>query len=208
MDLNNRLDRLSICSSTFTRSCRPDDLQARASSPAKASGERGRNEAVEAVATIVEEARSKSERHIVFVTGVPGAGKTLTGLQLVYTLTLKDDSDRALGVFLSGNGPLVAVLQYALRGKERARLQADPSRVFVRDVLAFVRDHIAPEAPLPPEHVWVYDEAQRAWDENMVAEKHRHQMSEPEMFLRTGRTNEWMVGHGRADRFGTGNLQG
>ena len=154
----------------------------------------GVDEAVQAVATIIEEARSKSERHIVFVTGVPGAGKTLTGLQLVYTLTLKDDRDRAVGVFLSGNGPLVAVLQYALRGKEKLRLQADPSRVFVRDVLAFVRDHIAPEAPLPPEHVWVYDEAQRAWDEDMVAEKHRYQMSEPEMFLKLGeRMSGWSV---------------
>lgn len=152
-------------------------------------------DAVAAVAAIIEEARSKSERHIVFVTGVPGAGKTLTGLQLVYTLTLEDDSDRAIGVFLSGNGPLVAVLQYALRGKQPAlRMQSDPSRVFVRDVLAFVRDHIAPEAPLPPEHVWVYDEAQRAWDADMVAEKHCYQMSEPEMFFRLGeRMPGWSV---------------
>lgn len=154
----------------------------------------GVDEAVQTVAAIIEEARSKSERHIVFVTGVPGAGKTLTGLQLVYTLTLTDDTERAAGVFLSGNGPLVAVLQYALRGKERARSQADASRVFVRDVLAFVRDHIGSQAPLPPEHVWVYDEAQRAWDESMVAEKHRYQMSEPEMFLRLGeRMHGWSV---------------
>jgi hypothetical protein len=155
----------------------------------------GVGDAVAALAAIIEEARSKSERHIVFVTGVPGAGKTLTGLQLVYTLTLKDEDDRAIGVFLSGNGPLVAVLQYALKGKPRAfRLQTDPSRVFVRDVLAFVRDHIGPEAPLPPEHVWVYDEAQRAWDADMVAEKHRCQMSEPEMFLRLGeRMRGWSV---------------
>lgn len=152
-------------------------------------------DAVAAVAAIIEKARSKSERHIVFVTGVPGAGKTLTGLQLVYTLTLKDDSDRPISVFLSGNGPLVAVLQYALRGKQPTlRLQVDPSRVFVRDVLAFVRDHIAADAPLPPEHVWVYDEAQRAWDADMVAEKHRHRMSEPEMFLRLGeRMPGWSV---------------
>jgi hypothetical protein len=46
----------------------------------------GVNDAVAAVVAIIEEARSQSERHVVFVTGVPGAGKTLTGLQLVYTL--------------------------------------------------------------------------------------------------------------------------
>ena len=154
----------------------------------------GVNDCVEAVAAIVEEARSQSERHVVFVTGVPGAGKTLTGLQLVYTLTLANEGDHPSGVFLSGNGPLVAVLQYALKGPGIRRGMLDPSRVFVRDVLAFVRDHIGPESPLPPEHVWVYDEAQRAWDAEMVGEKHRHQMSEPEMFLRLGeRMPEWAV---------------
>jgi hypothetical protein len=45
----------------------------------------GVNDAMAAVAAIIEEARSKSHRHIVFVIGVPGAGKTLTGLQVVYT---------------------------------------------------------------------------------------------------------------------------
>jgi hypothetical protein len=150
--------------------------------------------AVEAVGRTIEEAHSRSERHLIFVTGVPGAGKTLTGLQLVYTLKPQNGGE-ANGVFLSGNGPLVAVLQYALRGKDRSRRgTADPSRVFVRDVLAFVRDYIDPESPLPPEHVWVYDEAQRAWDADRVAERHRHQMSEPEMFLKLGeRMPGWSV---------------
>jgi hypothetical protein len=76
---------------------------------------------VAAVVAIIEEARSQSERHVVFVTGVPGAGKTLTGLQLVYTLTFENEGDRSAGVFLSGNGPLVAVLQYALKGPARRR---------------------------------------------------------------------------------------
>lgn len=155
----------------------------------------GVNDAVQAVAAIVEEARSKSERHIVFVTGVPGAGKTLTGLQLVYTLTLENDGDLPAGVFLSGNGPLVAVLQYALKGPATIkRGMLDPSRVFVRDVLAFVRDHIEPESALPLEHVVVYDEAQRAWDAEMVGKKHRIQISEPEMFIRLGeRMKGWSV---------------
>src|SRR5271166_551970 len=49
-------------------------------------------------------------------------------------------------------------------------------------------------APLPPEHVWVYDEAQRAWDAEMVGEKHRYQMSEPEMFIKLGeRMPGWFV---------------
>ena len=88
-----------------------------------------------AVAAIVEEARSRSERHLVFVTGVPGAGKTLTGLQLVYTLSLESEEDRPAGVFLSGNGPLVAVLQYALKGAGR-RGPLDPSRVFSSEMFS------------------------------------------------------------------------
>lgn len=60
--------------------------------------------------------------------------------------------------------------------------------------MAFVRDHIGPDSPLPPEHVWAYDEAQRAWDADKVAEKHQYQMSESEMFLRLGeRMPEWAV---------------
>jgi hypothetical protein len=153
----------------------------------------GVDETVFSVAAIVDHARLHSERHLVFVTGVPGAGKTLTGLQLVYTLALEGDEDRPAGVFLSGNGPLVGVLQYALKGPKR-RSSLDPSRVFVRDVLAFVRDHIAPESQLPPEHLLVYDEAQRAWDANRVGEVHGHQISEPEMFLTLGeRMQGWSV---------------
>jgi hypothetical protein len=101
---------------------------------------------------------------------------------------------RAIGVFLSGNGPLISVLQYALSGNQAGRSPVDASRVFVRDVLAFVRDHISPNSPLPPEHVGVYDEAQRAWDADMVAERDRIHMSEPEMFLGLGeRMPRWSV---------------
>nr|WP_294554381.1 DNA/RNA helicase domain-containing protein [uncultured Rhodopila sp.] len=153
----------------------------------------GVDEAVEAVAAVIADASCHSGRHVVFITGEPGAGKTLTGLQLIYTLMLGDEADRPAGVFLSGNGPLVAVLQYALKGPAK-RGTLDPSRVFVRDVLAFVRDHIGPESVLPPEHVWVYDEAQRAWDADRVGEKHNYQMSEPEMFIRLGeRMPAWSV---------------
>ena len=57
-----------------------------------------------------------------------------------------------------------------------------------------MKDHIGPEFLLPPEHLWVYDEAQRAWDADMMGEKHRFQVSEPEMFLGLGeRMPGWSV---------------
>lgn len=61
-----------------------------------------------AVEEIIERARAKGEKAIVFLMGVPGAGKTLVGLKVA---TRRREMGEARAVFLSGNGPLVAVLQ-------------------------------------------------------------------------------------------------
>lgn len=66
----------------------------------------------EAVSEIIRYSKEKSEKAICFVTGVPGAGKTLVGLNIATTHINKDDD--LYSVFLSGNGPLVAILQEAL----------------------------------------------------------------------------------------------
>jgi hypothetical protein len=68
---------------------------------------------------IIERARGSREKAIVFVTGVPGAGKTLVGLNVA---TRRQTFGEARAVYLSGNGPLVAVLQEALTRDELARL--------------------------------------------------------------------------------------
>lgn len=136
--------------------------------------------------TIAHEARSLGESHLVLVTGVPGAGKTLVGLQFVYESHFGDDSADQQAVFLSGNGPLVKVLQYTLK-----------SQVFVQDVLGFLRTYGGERTRLPHEHVWVFDEAQRAFDPAMALEKRGKAISEPEDFLRLGsRLESWsmMVG--------------
>jgi hypothetical protein len=64
------------------------------------------------VAAIVEHTRARSGKAICFVTGVPGAGKTLVGLDAATRHIDRDDE--LYSVFLSGNGPLVAILQEAL----------------------------------------------------------------------------------------------
>jgi hypothetical protein len=131
-------------------------------------------------------ARDARELHLALVTGVPGSGKTLVGLQFVYDNYFGDTGSQRSAVFLSGNGPLVDVLQYALK-----------SRVFVQDVHGFLKQYGGVSGRVPEEHVWVYDEAQRAWDAKQVYKKRNHDLSEPEDFLLIGaRKRSWalMVG--------------
>ncbi|MBI4249427.1 MAG: DUF2075 domain-containing protein [Elusimicrobia bacterium] len=116
---------------------------------------------------LAREAREKKKRILALVSGVPGSGKTLVGLQLVHS--------RALGgpaVFLSGNGPLVQTLQYSLGNRE-----------FVRDIKKFIHEHLIRTSSAPRERVIVFDEAQRAWDRDRVLKKHRGRLTEGEPAL-------------------------
>jgi hypothetical protein len=79
----------------------------------------------------------------------------------------------APAILLSGNGPLVEVLQYAIGAKD-----------FVQPLAGYLREHAGPAAPVPPEHIVVFDEAQRAWDAKRVHTKHKGALglaSEPEL---------------------------
>jgi hypothetical protein len=147
-------------------------------------------ETVELLGELADRASTSSDRIMAFVTGVPGAGKTLVGLRLVYERTAK--YGRA-ATFLSGNGPLVLVLQDALQ-----------SKVFVRDLHAYIRSHALLKRPKDPEeHVIVFDEAQRAWDRHYMELKKDVAKSEPELLVGIGeRVPEWcalvgLVGEGQ-----------
>ncbi len=136
---------------------------------------------VDVLSGIVEQARSSRRYHLAILTGVPGSGKTLAGLQLVYGNGNAGVRNEA--VFLSGNGPLVDVLQHALKNK-----------VFVQDVHGFLKHYGGSGAQVPLERVWVYDEAQRAWDANKSNEKRGTRVSQPEDFLRIAeRIEDWTV---------------
>lgn len=135
----------------------------------------GIEETVDALIEAARTAHARGEHHLALVTGVPGAGKTLVGLQFVYARTVKEEDGERDAVFLSGNGPLVNVLQHALGNK-----------VFVQGVHDFLKQYGAHRQRLPEEHIWVYDEAQRAWDAQQVLEKRGHATSEPEDFLKLG----------------------
>jgi hypothetical protein len=118
----------------------------------------------------VLEARQKRQKAICFVTGVPGAGKTLVGLNAVHQSEL-----RHTGSFLSGNGPLVKVIQEALirDAMRRANTTEDRMtrreleikvRTFVHNVHRFADEYYRVGAPAPVQRVVIFDEAQRAWN--------------------------------------------
>jgi hypothetical protein len=155
--------------------------------------------AVEVIAAIIHHAAKSRSRHLVLVTGLPGAGKTLVGLRTVHARYLDDLAVQRDGapptnpaVFLSGNGPLVQVLQYEL---SRA---GGGGATFVRAVKDYVRRYSTRPGLVPPEHVLVFDEAQRAFDAEMVSMTHGDdngvQKSEPEHFVEFAeRIPEWCV---------------
>lgn len=135
---------------------------------------------------VADTAKAEGESHLVLITGVPGAGKTLVGLQFVYESHFGEPGNQQHAVFLSGNGPLVKVLQHTLKNK-----------IFVQDVLGFLRSYGGNQSALPREHIWVFDEAQRAFDADMAREKRGEAISEPQDFLGLGeRLDSWalMVG--------------
>ena len=135
-------------------------------------------EAIEALEDIVVEGETHGGRHLGLVSGIPGSGKTLTGLSLVHNTS---KSERR-STFLSGNGPLVEVLQDALQ-----------SKVFVRDLHKYIKQY-GLTSKTPAEHVVVFDEAQRMWDAEMVHLKHGVQKSEPDLLISIAeRLARWSV---------------
>jgi Uncharacterized conserved protein (DUF2075) len=118
------------------------------------------------VATVAR-AQREGFKAVCFVTGVPGAGKTLAGLNAVHSPDLVKDG-RPAGSFLSGNGPLVKVVSEALARDHKQRsggsLQESRRRIktFVQSVHGFLKEYRSADR-IPPDHVIVFDEAQRAW---------------------------------------------
>jgi len=140
-----------------------------------------------AIAAVVARMRTQRSKAICFVTGVPGAGKTLAGLNLA--CQRHPDHPEEHAVFLSGNGPLVQVLQEALRrdGKrkralpdlpEARMLQAREPDAFIQNVHHFRDEYLAPDR-VPTEHVVIFDEAQRAWDRAMTSDFMRRKKGQP-----------------------------
>ncbi|HAB50730.1 MAG: hypothetical protein A2315_12260 [Ignavibacteria bacterium RIFOXYB2_FULL_35_12] len=132
----------------------------------------------DAISKIIQYSNENSRKSICFVTGVPGSGKTLVGLHVATTHF--DKSNDLYSVFLSGNGPLVAILREALardkvkREKEKGNkikkhVAMSGVKMFIQNVHNF-RDECLVDITSPPiEHVALFDEAQRAWNLEQTA---------------------------------------
>lgn len=161
------------------------------------------------VEELIAQAARQREKHIIFVTGVPGAGKTLVGLNVA--TKRRDEHQQTHAVFLSGNGPLVSVLREALTRDEVQRLKAIQKKVrkgevgqkvktFIQNVHHFRDDGLRDAAP-PCNRVVIFDEAQRAWDKAMTSsfmarKKNRpdFNQSEPEFLISyLNRHDDWAV---------------
>ena len=173
------------------------------------AGAKNLHETTDAISQIIAGARARGEKALCLVTGVPGAGKTLIGLNIA-TLHLNVES-QLYSVFLSGNGPLVKVLREAL-ARDRVRRARDEGRTLRKgeaqsQVKAFIqnvhqyRDAYLEDARAPADHVALFDEAQRAWNREqttrfMQQKRNRpgFDMSEPEFLISCiDRHNDWGV---------------
>lgn len=150
------------------------------------------------IGDLVADARANAYKAVCFVTGVPGAGKTLIGLN-VATQHFDKDNDM-YSVFLSGNGPLVKILQEALARdkvtRERSAGRTIKKHVARSEVKMFIqnvhhyRDECLRDSNPPVDHVALFDEAQRAWDREQTTKFMRQKkghagfhQSEPEFLL-------------------------
>jgi hypothetical protein len=149
----------------------------------------------ERLLSIVRESLANRWKTICVVTGVPGAGKTLAGLNVAHNAALHMSGD-VNAVFLSGNGPLVKVVGAAIQRDARRRRIEDARRAsnaFIQNVHTFIRAEFPREGQPPNEHVIIFDEAQRAWDAAHNLRKNNQEVSEPELLLSIADRHDWAV---------------
>ncbi|MDQ3843582.1 MAG: DUF2075 domain-containing protein [Bacteroidota bacterium] len=141
-----------------------------------------------AISDIIELAKEANKKIICFVTGVPGAGKTLVGLKVATTHLDKEKANKS--VYLSGNAPLVAILQEALSRDKVSRVLQEGKKISKKEAKQAVKSFIQiihhyrdaylvnPEAPY--DHVAIFDEAQRAWHKEQTVKFMRQKKNQPD----------------------------
>jgi hypothetical protein len=186
------------------------------------------SQTAEYISSVIESAKRSGSKAICFITGVPGSGKTLAGLNIANLRTKTADDEYA--VFLSGNGPLVKVLRAALDRDQKQQAKGKGTKIvpvtagarsveqFIQNIHHF-RDTNVISNRAPIEKVVLFDEAQRAWDTHtttqfMKRKRNRPEFaaSEPEFLLSVmDRHNDWctvvcLVGNGQEINTGEAGL--
>ena len=126
----------------------------------------GIDDAIACLQSVTEKTQREKQHILALVTGVPGAGKTFLGLKFVY------DQEQVPAVFLSGNGPLIQVLEASLHSK------------LVRPIFNILDEYRHSGAMDFKNNIVVFDEGQRAWDQQQMQKKGRGQETEPAMLCR------------------------
>ncbi|TCP22368.1 uncharacterized protein DUF2075 [Tenacibaculum skagerrakense] len=176
----------------------------------------------------IEKSKREKIKSICFVTGVPGAGKTLAGLNIAVERMKADEDEHA--VFLSGNGPLVDVLREALTRDEYFTAKQNGNKItkkqaaikanaFIQNIHHFRDDNLLSDKA-PIEKVVVFDEAQRAWTKEQASSFMRRKkgiddfnMSEPEFLIEVmNRHFDWctivcLIGGGQEINTGEAGLE-
>jgi hypothetical protein len=156
-----------------------------------------------AVVDAIKLARKNNEKIICFITGVPGAGKTLAGLNIAHDKQLQGEG-KPLATFISGNSPLIAVLKKALsndaykkikKGDKSAKQKAtDRIIAFIENTHSFLKAYFEDESKIPNNKIVIFDEAQRAWDAKQSKQKAKRDCSEAETIFRImSRHDDWAV---------------
>lgn len=173
---------------------------------------------------IVEHSKTSKSKSICFVTGVPGAGKTLAGLNIANERMNADENEHA--VFLSGNGPLVDVLREALAKdlvatsiQEGVKYKIDDARretnSFIQNIHHFRKEYLQ-DSSAPIEKVVVFDEAQRAWNRKKLSDwmkDDEYSYSEPQFLIDVmNRHDDWctiicLIGGGQEINTGEAGLE-
>ncbi|WP_342455298.1 DUF2075 domain-containing protein [Cloacibacterium sp. TD35] len=161
------------------------------------------------ISDTIDYAKQNNKKVICFVTGVPGAGKTLVGLKVATEHLDKEKGNTS--VFLSGNKPLVDILQEALArdkiGQEKLKGNKITKKSARESVKAFIqiihhyRDEYLRDPKAPYDHVAIFDEAQRAWTKEQTVKFMQQkkgisnfQYSEPEFLISClNRHQDWAV---------------
>lgn len=154
----------------------------------------------EKIDSVVSYAQKNHKKCVCLVTGVPGAGKTLVGLDVV--AKNMDKGQENLSIYLSGNGPLVEVLREALvrsvkKKGEYNRQTQTAINALIQSSYAFKRDNSAHKRPTA-EKILIFDEAQRVWNQQKMAQKHDNDpamsVSEPHLLYEImNRHRDWAV---------------
>ena len=182
----------------------------------------------ECISEIIDYSKNKSKKSMCFITGVPGAGKTLAGLNIANLRSNYEEEEHA--VFLSGNGPLVDVLREALArdkvktGREENLIITKSSatshvKSFIQNIHHF-RDTSIRDEKAPIEKVTIFDEAQRAWTKEQASSFMKRNKgisdfdkSEPEFLIEVmNRHEDWctivcLIGGGQEINTGEAGLE-